>query len=140
VHPEGDEVMRIAWGVALTALIALPALAADWTQFRGPGGKAVSQETGLPIKWSTDENLRWKVDLPGRGLSNPVIAGGRVYGTASSMYRHGRLHVLCYDEKTGKKLWERQFTSTGNTACHPATNMAAPTPVTDGKAVFALFA
>ena len=51
-----------------------------------------------------------------------------------------RLHVLCFDEVTGKKLWERQFVSTGNTNCHPKSCMAAPTPVTDGKVVFALFA
>src|SRR5262249_45336996 len=63
-----------------------------------------------------------------------------VYLTACSGYRERRLHVLCLDEATGKKLWERQFAATGNTACHPMTNMAAPTPVTDGKAVYALFA
>src|SRR5262249_56596500 len=50
------------------------------------------------------------------------------------------LHVLCYDEQTGKKLWARQCPATGNTACHPTTSMAAPTPVSDGKAVYALFA
>src|SRR6185312_9458939 len=55
-------------------------------------------------------------------------------------YRESRLHVLCLDEATGKKLWERQFTSTGSTSCHPKTCMAAPTPVTDGKHVYALFA
>jgi outer membrane protein assembly factor BamB len=78
--------------------------------------------------------------LPGRGLSNPVVAGGRIYLTACSGYRERRLHVLCFDEATGKKLWERQFAATGSTACHPMTNMAAPTPATDGKAVYALFA
>jgi outer membrane protein assembly factor BamB len=112
----------------------------DWPQFRGPGGGCVSDETGLPVKWSETENIRWKAELPGRGLSNPVIAGGRVYLTASSGYRDRRLHVLCFDEATGKKLWERQFASTGDTACHPKSCMAAPTPATDGKRVFALFA
>lgn len=114
--------------------------AADWTAFRGTNGGAVSEETALPTRWSKDEGLKYKVALPGRGLSNPVIAGGKVYLTCCSGYREQRLHVLCFDEATGKKLWERQFASTGNTACHPTTNMAAPTPVTDGKAVYALFA
>jgi outer membrane protein assembly factor BamB len=128
--------------LAALALLGLATLAGagDWTGFRGPGGSAVSQEKDLPIKWSRTEGIRYKVELPGRGLSNPVIANGRVYLTAASGYRERRLHVLCFEEATGKKLWERQFTSTGNTACNPSTNMAAPTPVSDGKAVYALFA
>jgi outer membrane protein assembly factor BamB len=48
--------------------------------------------------------------------------------------------VLCFDAATGEKLWERQFAATGNTACHPTSCMAAPTPVADGKHVYALFA
>jgi outer membrane protein assembly factor BamB len=122
------------------ALAAARGVAGDWPQFRGPNGSGVSDETGLPVKFSKDENVRWKVELPGRGVSNPVIAGGRVYVTASSGYRESRLHVLCFDEATGKKQWERQFKTTGGTACHPKTCMAAPTPVTDGKVVYALFA
>src|SRR5437870_1711532 len=53
-------------------------VAADWPQFRGPGGTAASSETGLPVHWSNTDNVRWKVELPGRGLSNPVIAAGRI--------------------------------------------------------------
>jgi outer membrane protein assembly factor BamB len=114
--------------------------AEDWTGFRGPGGKSVSAEKNLPEKWSKTEGIRWQVDLPGRGLSCPVVAGGKVYVTACTGYRETRLHVLCFDEATGKKLWERQFSATGNTGCHPKTNMAAPTPVSDGQNVYALFA
>jgi outer membrane protein assembly factor BamB len=114
--------------------------AGDWPQFRGPGGAAVSEETGLPVKWSDTENVRWKAELPGRGLSSPAIAEGRVYITACSGYRQRRLHVLCFDANTGKKQWERQMASTGSTMCHPKTCMAAPTPVTDGRHVYALFA
>jgi outer membrane protein assembly factor BamB len=47
---------------------------------------------------------------------------------------------LCFDAVTGKKLWQRSILATGNTVCHPKTSMAAPTPATDGKAVYALFA
>lgn len=115
---------------------------AEWLGFRGPNGSAVSPEKGLPTTWSKTEGLKYTVDLPGRGLSNPVIANGRIFLTACSGYRERRLHVLCLEESTGKKLWERQLEATGNTACHPMTNMAAPTPVasSDGKSVYALFA
>ena len=115
-------------------------VAGDWPQFRGPGGSGVSDDTGIPTTWSETENIRWKVDLPGRGLSNPVIAGGRVYVNACTGRDGSRLHVLCFDVRNGKKLWERQFWGTGNTGCHPKTNMAAPTPATDGERVYALFA
>src|SRR5207245_5271792 len=76
----------------------------------------------------------------GRRVSSPVVAAGRVYVTACSGYQQRRLHVLCFDAATGTKQWERQFQATGNTFCHPKTCMAAPTPVTDGARVYALFA
>jgi outer membrane protein assembly factor BamB len=132
-------VRNLSFSAGLLALTALPLLAGDWTQFRGPGGGGVSAEKGLPVRWSADDGLAWKVALPGRGLSNPVIAAGRIYLTACSGFKERRLHVLCFDQ-AGKKLWERQFTATGSTACNEMTCMAAPTPVTDGENVYALFA
>ena len=133
--------MKQTIGTVATVLLMLPgARAADWPQFRGPGGSGVSTEKGLPVKWSPTENVRWKVDLPGRGLSCPVISDGRVFVTACTGPKQRRLHVLCFRASDGSKLWERQFAATGNTACHPKTCMAAPTPATDGKAIYALFA
>src|SRR5688572_24229849 len=110
----------------------------DVTQFRS--GLGVSKETNLPVRWNATEGLRWKATLPGKGLSNPVIADGRVYVSASAAYEQKREVVLCFDVTTGKKLWERQVWATGATQCHPKTNMAAPTPITDGERVYALFA
>lgn len=124
----------------LSFTTAAAARADDATQFRGTGGLGISSEKNLPITWSKTEGLRWKAELPGRGLSNPVIAGGRVYVTATAAYQQKREAVLCFDVKTGKKLWERQVWATGTTLCHPKTNMAAPTPITDGERVYALFA
>ena len=132
--------MRYLLTAALLASCSLSAQAADWPQFRGPNAAGVSEEKDLPVKWSADENVRWKVELPGRGLSSPIITNNRVYLTAASGYRQDRLHVFCFDALTGKKLWERQFWATGSTACHAKTNMAAPTMTTDGQRVYALFA
>src|SRR5262249_34477876 len=127
---------------ALAFLLGLsPATTAgDWPQVRGPRAGGGSDEKGLPTNWGTPQGPRGKVDLPGRGGSSPIVVGGRVYVTASSGIDDKRLHVLCFDVATGKKLWERQFWGTGNSACHPKTCMAAPTPVTDGERVYALFA
>jgi outer membrane protein assembly factor BamB len=126
--------------LTIVVLLSVRDAGADVPQFRGPGGAGVSEERNLPLQWSDQENLRWKANLPGRGLSNPVIADGRVFVTACTGFEQKRLHVLCFDVKSGKQLWERQFWATGTTQCHPKTNMAAPTPVTDGQRVYALFA
>jgi outer membrane protein assembly factor BamB len=132
--------MKRLSGLGVVLLLAAPLTAADWPQWRGPGGGGVASEQDLPLRWGANEGLRWKVELPGRGLSAPVIAGGRVFVTACTGPDQERLHVLCFDEATGKKLWERQFRVTGTTLCHTKTNMAAPTPATDGKHIVALFA
>jgi outer membrane protein assembly factor BamB len=132
----------LARWIPTVLLLTLPAAAAagDWPQFRGPGGTAVATDKGLPTTWTATENIRWKADLPGRGLSNPVIVGNKVYVTACTGWQQNRLHVLCFDVATGKQLWQRQFWATGNTGCHPKTCMAAPTPCADDKQVYALFA
>ncbi len=121
-------------------LLAGAARADDWTQFRGSTGGGVSNETGLPVAWGKTQGIRWSADLPGRGLSSPVIAGGRLYLTASGGPEDDRLSVLAFDPANGRKLWERRFRGTGPTQCHPKTCMAAPTPAADGNGVFALFA
>src|SRR5689334_7436567 len=79
---------------ALVLLLASAAPGGDWPQFRGPDGASVSRETGLPITWGPDKNIRWKAPLPGQGNSNPVIAGGKVFVTANSGFEESRLHVL----------------------------------------------
>jgi outer membrane protein assembly factor BamB len=116
------------------------ASASDWPQFRGISGSGVSTEKGLPVKWSQKEGITWKVEIPGRGVSSPIVVGDRIYITSNSGYRQDRLHVLCYAAHDGKLLWQRQLTATGNTGCHPLTTMAAPTPVATKDAVYALFA
>lgn len=113
--------------------------ASDWTRFHGSDGSGLSADTNLPVKWDRAEGLRWAADLPGRGLSCPVVARDKVFVTASSGPDLGRLHVLCFDAKTGHRFWERQFWGTGSTMSHQKTTMAAPTPVTDGDRVFAFF-
>ena len=124
---------------ATLTLLAALGVAADWPGFRGTGTGA-SAEKNLPTGFSATSGLRWKVALPGRGVSGVVTHGGRVYVTASSGSRDDRLHVLCFDAATGARLWQRQLAATGSTAAHPDTCMAAPTPVADASGVYALFA
>ena len=113
----------------LTLLTASSLFADDWPAFRGPEGNGFSAETDV----STTLKQSWKVDLPGRGLSSPIVVGGKVFITASSGNLQDRLHVFCFSAKDGSTLWERQFWSTGRTMAHEKTNIAAPTPMTIAK-------
>lgn len=110
---------------------------ADWAQFRGSDNKGVAPDTNLPIKWS--DHVAWKADLPGRGPSSPIVVGQKVFVTASSGPQQKRLHLVCFDAKDGTKLWERQLWATGRTFCHPSSAVAAPTPASDGRRVFAFY-
>src|SRR5262249_13407128 len=121
------------------ALITLFALAADWAQFRGPNSAGIGADASLPKSFSKSENVVWSTDLPGRGASSPIVVGDRVYLTASSGAKHDRLHVLALDAGSGRRLWLRTFWGTGPTDSHPKSCMAAPTPVSDGSHVVALF-
>lgn len=53
----------------------------DWPGFRGPTGMGTSDAKGLPLTWSLDDNIAWKVELPGPGASSPVVFGDKIYLT-----------------------------------------------------------
>jgi outer membrane protein assembly factor BamB len=123
--------------VVAGSVVAVPA--AEWAQFKGPNATGVSPDKNLPLEWGKDKGLKWKVELPARGVSSPVVFGDKLYITCSSGNRDDRLHTLCFDANTGKKLWHRQLQATGSTAAHPKSCMAASTPVADENGVYALF-
>lgn len=114
-------------------------LAADWREFLGPGGRGVAADETIRTAWSPTEGLAWKVDLPGRAASSPILVGDLVVTTASSGARQERLHVVALERATGKRRWERTFWATGRTLCHPTSAVAAGTPASDGTRIVALF-
>lgn len=123
----------------LVAALAGPrAGAEDWLEFRGAGGAGRVAEGSLPVELSA-EDIRWTTELPGRGLSAPLFVGGKVFVTTSEGPTQDRLHLVCVDGASGKILWDRQVWATGRTMCHPKTSVAAPTPVSDGRRVWAVF-
>jgi outer membrane protein assembly factor BamB len=123
----------------LLLFITAEALRADWTNFRGPNGTCCSTETNVPITLGAPSNLAWRADLPGEGLSSPVIIGSRLFVTCSSGFKQQTLHILCFNTVDGSKLWERRFWATGRTMCNRKTSVAAPTPASDGRRVVAIF-
>ncbi len=110
----------------------------DWLQFRGNRADAVTSDTDVPVELS-GETIQWRSELPGRGLSGPIVVGDRVFLTASSGYQETTLHTLCFDAASGSRLWQRTALATGRTICHPKMAVATPTPASDGLRVFSFY-
>ncbi|HET6882678.1 MAG TPA: PQQ-binding-like beta-propeller repeat protein [Pirellulales bacterium] len=127
--------------ILLTILVYCASAPAEWRQFRGNEGTGEAKDESLPVDWNEggDGKIAWRVDLPGRGVSSPIVVGKLVIITASSGFRRDRLHVLAFDAATGELRWERQIWATGRTLCHPTMAVAAPTPASDGQFVVAFF-
>lgn len=125
---------------------------ADWLRFRGPNGTGIA-ESDAPVEFSSDKNLKWKLELPGRGVSSPIVVGDKVFVTCYSGYGMGnndgkiedlKRHLVCVDRASGKTLWTKTVIATqpedpyrppGVTTHGYASN----TPVSDGKQVYAFF-
>lgn len=104
--------MRFMWLLALGlgTWLASIASAADWLHWRGPEQNGFSRDTGLPATWSpSGENLIWKQPYGGR--SAPLVSKGRVYiiNNADPGKVTEQERVMCFDAKTGEKLWEYRF-------------------------------
>lgn len=63
----------------LTTLLAASTAVADWPQWRGPEGTGIAQATNLPVSWSEDANMAWKVAMPAWSGSTPIVVGDRVF-------------------------------------------------------------
>jgi len=120
----------------LILLMGSSLMAENWSSFRGSDGTAVSQENGLPLQWSQEHHLKWKVSLPGKGTSSPIVYGNRVVIT--TQVDDQDLHVVSYDLEEGDLIWDRKV-GRGRLPTHELHNMATPTPITDGHHVWAFF-
>src|SRR5262245_57439203 len=87
--------------------VTLPALAADWPQWRGPNRDAVSKETGLLKEWpKAGPKLLWTARNTGVGYSTPAVVGDRLYVLGG---RDGNEHLLALDVKDGKEAWSAKI-------------------------------
>ena len=121
----------------LCPLIALGLSAADWPQLRGPSGSGLCPSCGkTPTEFGPQKNVLWKTEI-GEGKSSPVLAGDRIFLTASE---GDELITMSLSRATGKVRWRRSIRAVNREARHTLNHRAAPTPVTDGKSVFAFFA
>lgn len=143
--------MRLFIATIASALLLAVALSnfsrgADWTQFRGPGGSGLTEETALPTTWSETENVKWTVDVPGMGWASPIVVDGRVIiATAVSdgeMNRESntRWELHCFDADSGDVLWSKVAAEgKPRIETHRANTYASETPATDGERILAYF-
>lgn len=122
-------------GLLVVWWCAASALAADWPQFRGPNGSGITEGSALPVRFSEDENLLWKTELP-PGHSSPVVAGDRIFLTA---YEGERLLVMALDRRSGAVLWRREAPRPRQEPYQPSHGPATPSPATDGENVYVFF-
>lgn len=111
----------------------------DWPQFRGPTGQGVSEERGLPLTWSENKNVRWKVAIPGRGWSSPVVQGDRIWLTTAT--EEGKsLRAIAIDRNTGAILQNVEvFRLKSAKLLNAKNSFASPTPVVEGDRVYLHF-
>ncbi|HKQ36933.1 MAG TPA: PQQ-binding-like beta-propeller repeat protein [Verrucomicrobiae bacterium] len=122
----------------VTALTATSLMAGNWPAWRGPTANGISTDKNLPVKWSTNENVRWRAPLPERGNSSPIVWGDRVFVT-QAVNADNRRTIMCFDRATGKLLWQSGVTYTEREQTQNANPYCSATPVTDGERVIASF-
>ncbi len=107
----------------------------DWLQFRGPNGTGVAEGSTLPAEFGPNKNLVWKTPLP-FARSSPVVTEDRVFITATE---GAKLSTFALDRKTGRIVWRRDIVRARQMQMYKANDGASPSPVSDGKNVFAFF-
>jgi outer membrane protein assembly factor BamB len=103
--------------------------AENWPQWRGPLGTGVAADGDYPVKFSPDEGVAWKVELPGLGTSTPIVWENSVFVTCGIDGEDG---VVCYDFETGKERWRKKL-GPERAGKHRNASGSNPSPVTDGQ-------
>ena len=112
--------------------------AENWPGWRGPSGDGVSAGKGIPTKWSSTENIAWKIAVPGEGHSSPIVWGDKVFLTSSLTEKNKRI-LLCIDRLSGQTVWKRDVVQSPPETVHRLDSRASGTPATDGKQVYVTF-
>jgi outer membrane protein assembly factor BamB len=117
---------------------AAPASHAVWAGFRGDGSSS-TLAADLPLRWSPDRGIAWKVGIPGYGQSSPVIWGESAFVTSVDGAGKESLRVHRVDLAKGKVSWTKSINASMKGRNNPMMARAAPTPVVDADGIYAFF-
>jgi len=155
-------VLLILSGAAMAAADPTPA-EKYWGQWRGPEANGVAPHADPPLSWSESENVAWKVPIPGRGLSTPIVWGDRIFVQTAVPAGGGEVPslpegaersfpptvttdgaqdfvVMALAREDGRVLWQQTaVTSKPHEGFHTDASWASASPVTDGEHVWVHF-
>ena len=108
---------------------------ADWPQFRGPDQGRCSPDQALPLIWSENSNVVWKIEVPGSGVSSPVVSDGKIWLTTA--LDEGRsLRAMAFSQSSGTLLTAQEvFVLSGSPPKHAVNSYSSSTPVVDKEHV-----
>lgn len=138
----------------------------NWPQWRGPTSAGISPDGNPPIEWSESKNVKWKVEIPGKGHATPIIWEDKIFILAAvetaeeadreepdesaSEGRRGppsnstrNIHnfkVIALNRADGSTIWEKTVVREAPVdGTHRTGTWASNSPVTDGEHLFAYF-
>ena len=122
-----------AWICLVFVLCVSVVRAENWPQWRGPNLNGLSNEKNLPLKWTAEEGVLWKLPMPGFSGSTPVVWRDRVF---LNLAAENDLYLWAIDRTKGTVVWKKLLGS-GNVKMRKQ-NMSSPSPVTDGESVYVM--
>jgi outer membrane protein assembly factor BamB len=126
-------IRALLFPLAMTVFSLVVVKADNWPQWRGPQLNGVSSETNLPVKWTVDVNIAWKLPLPEWSGATPIVWGDYIF---LNVAQGSALSLWCVDRRGPSVLWKAPLGS-GNHQ-EQKQNMSSPSPVTDGTHVYAM--
>ncbi len=120
--------------MAVFVFLNFNSFAENWPGWRGALGTGKAEGENYPTTWSRDKNVRWRIDLPERGNSSPVVWGDKVFVT-QAIEANGERQLLCFHREDGRLLWRKSVEFAAKEPTHRTNPYCSASPVTDGKHV-----
>lgn len=135
MKPQHTPLIYLLLSAALALLPSFGLFANNWPSWRGDNAASgKTSQANLPLEWAADKNVAWRIDLPDRGNSTPVIWGDRIF-VAQAIEDENFRGLMCFSKKDGKLLWKKGVTYDKKEQTHPSNPYCSASPATDGERV-----
>ncbi len=134
----------------------------NWPQWRGPDANGVSLYGKAPVGWDENRNIKWKIDIPGKGHATPLVWGNQIFvltaieveskkeapaqgqnqGLGMSISTNSKIKfvILAINRSDGSIIWQHTVREkVPHEGSHSTGSWASNSPVTDGKHIYAYF-